>query len=306
MAKRDFYFGRRRRRESPPRVRGGHRLNRSPESLRDTWYGRRWEGTMVSMFDEAQLADGRSYAQAGQATRFEVAPGAITAAVQGRQRAAYATSLVVRRFDDAQWNRLIDALADRAIHEASIATGQLSEAIRELCQSLDLALVPGEAEVTATCNCAFKGACKHGAVLALLFWQHLFREPLDVFVLRGLQPSELLDRVRRQRAVRLRGFASTFAAPHLQAVEAPPLEDLVDRYWEMGPIGDRDDRPDAPEHVSHALLRRLGPSPLTGTFPIVGLLASVYDEVAREARQWRERDSSAEDVRQDDRRADST
>jgi hypothetical protein len=44
-----------------------------------------------------------------------------------------------------------------------------------------------------------------------------------------------------------------------------------------------------PQHAPHALLRRLGPSPLPGRFPLVGLLASVYDTVAEEAIRLRDR-----------------
>jgi hypothetical protein len=40
--------------------------------------------------------------------------------------------------------------------------------------------------------------------------------------------------------------------------------------------------------VPHALLRRLGPSPMNGRFPLVGLLASVYDTVAAAARHIQE------------------
>ncbi len=39
--------------------------------------------------------------------------------------------------------------------------------------------------------------------------------------------------------------------------------------------------------AKHALLRRLGSSPLEGRFPITGLLASIYDTVSEQARRIR-------------------
>jgi hypothetical protein len=39
------------------------------------------------------------------------------------------------------------------------------------------------------------------------------------------------------------------------------------------------------EYAPHALLRRLGSAPLEGRFPLVGLLASIYDSVAVAARR---------------------
>jgi hypothetical protein len=43
--------------------------------------------------------------------------------------------------------------------------------------------------------------------------------------------------------------------------------------------------------AAHALLRRLGQSPLQGKFPLVGLLASIYDSMAARGRELRERES---------------
>ncbi len=39
----------------------------------------------------------------------------------------------------------------------------------------------------------------------------------------------------------------------------------------------------APDHVPHALLRRMGPSPMGGKFPMVGLMASIYDSIRARA-----------------------
>jgi len=38
----------------------------------------------------------------------------------------------------------------------------------------------------------------------------------------------------------------------------------------------------------HALLRRRGPTPLQGKFPLVGLLASIYDSIAEHGRKLRD------------------
>jgi hypothetical protein len=43
----------------------------------------------------------------------------------------------------------------------------------------------------------------------------------------------------------------------------------------------------------HALLRRLGQSPLQGKFPLVGLLASIYDSIAEDGRKLRETSDAA-------------
>ncbi len=65
---------------------------------------------------------------------------------------------------------------------------------------------------------------------------------------------------------------------------SPPLEDVVDRFWELGPefesIEVRIEPPDSPL----ALLEQLGPSPFErGEFPLIGFLATTYDKVGRYA-----------------------
>jgi len=65
---------------------------------------------------------------------------------------------------------------------------------------------------------------------------------------------------------------------------AVPLAEALDRFWEAGPELELVDLPVEPPAVSHALLRRLGPSPFPESrFPLVGLLATCYDVVSKRA-----------------------
>ena len=76
-------------------------------------------------------------------------------------------------------------------------------------------------------------------------------------------------------------------------VEPPPLEQCLDEFWRIGArLSELETKP-PPQHVPHALLRRLGPSPMNGKFPLVGLLASIYDTVANQARRIRDKDEDA-------------
>jgi hypothetical protein len=75
-------------------------------------------------------------------------------------------------------------------------------------------------------------------------------------------------------------------------VEPPPLELCLDDFWRSGPrLAELEAKP-PPQHVPHALLRRLGPSPMNGKFPMVGLLASIYDTIAESARKLREKNET--------------
>jgi hypothetical protein len=84
--------------------------------------------------------------------------------------------------------------------------------------------------------------------------------------------------------------------PQTQA-EAPALESCLGEFWRPPPGASAGQQPPPPQHVSHALLRRLGPSPLQGKFPLVGLLASIYDSVAAYAVKLRDQAERLEEGR---------
>lgn len=65
---------------------------------------------------------------------------------------------------------------------------------------------------------------------------------------------------------------------------SPPLEEVVDRFWETGPEFDEVTVRVEPPERPLALLEQLGPSPFErGGFPVIGFLATTYDKVSRYA-----------------------
>ena len=77
--------------------------------------------------------------------------------------------------------------------------------------------------------------------------------------------------------------ASLKVVPTIYAT-SPPIEDVVDRFWEAGPeLETVEVRVAAPEHPLE-LLEKLGPSPFErGGFPLIGFLATTYEKVSRYA-----------------------
>lgn len=64
----------------------------------------------------------------------------------------------------------------------------------------------------------------------------------------------------------------------------PPLEDQLDRFWDVGEgFDDIEVRIEAADDPL-AVLEQLGPSPFErGEFPLIGFLATTYDKVSRYA-----------------------
>jgi len=65
---------------------------------------------------------------------------------------------------------------------------------------------------------------------------------------------------------------------------SPPLEEVLDRFWEAGHELDAMEIRIAPPDRPLAILEQLGPSPFErGGFPLVGFLATTYEKVSRYA-----------------------
>ena len=69
---------------------------------------------------------------------------------------------------------------------------------------------------------------------------------------------------------------------------SPPVEQLLDRFWEIGPEFDAAVVRIEPPQRPLALLERLGPSPFPRSgFPVIGFLATAYEKVSRYALERR-------------------
>jgi uncharacterized Zn finger protein len=106
-------------------------------------------------------------------------------------------------------------------------------------------------------------------------------DPVVLFALRGLDGELLLERLQEQRTLQTSGISQAHATAAVEEDTGglPPLELCAADFWRPGTALEEAESAATPEHVPHALLRRMGPSPMGGKFPMVGLLASIYDSV---------------------------
>ncbi|HZA00181.1 MAG TPA: hypothetical protein VE575_15580, partial [Acidimicrobiales bacterium] len=80
-----------------------------------TWWGRRWISSLEALGAAYanRLPRGRTYARRGAVRRLEVAPGSVTARVDGRRPLPYRVMLRLPVFTDEQWDAVVAALADQ-------------------------------------------------------------------------------------------------------------------------------------------------------------------------------------------------
>jgi uncharacterized Zn finger protein len=280
------------RSENPRRVRHGIKLRHRDAPKAVGFLAQRWLTLIEDVFPAHIKAEAFEYAKAGQTASLDVQPGVINARVQGRAFRAYHVQLRVQPCSSQEWAAVINEMAGSAIFVASMLAGEVPSSVDEVFSTLNIELIPREPEqLVTTCTCAEPTRCKHAAAAAYVMVERLSEDPLQVFLLYGMPASDVLDQLRHARAIHTHGVASAHADPMIpeSQAEPEPLEAHLDTFWRCGHQLDELQQAPPPQHLAHALLRRLGPSPMQGRFPLVGLLASIYDTVAQDAIRIRDR-----------------
>lgn len=293
-------------RDQPRRITGGVKTMRI-EADRHHWAALRWLRLLDKGVDGQTLRTGLEYVALGQTRSVEIAPGAVVASVQGIRRTPHEVRLGLETIPPAAWDSIADAIIADASLAAPILAGDLPQRIEDAFSSAGTTFLPRSFdEFHLSCTCSEKAGgrrpegggggpgatglwCWHMVCAAQLAADVIQRDPMRLFRLRGLDRRDLVDRIKRRRAARgsIAGaslaYSQTLNRPDAQ--ESAPIELCLERFWDGEPsVFEQIDTTPTPAEPTHALLRRLGPSVYKDArFPLVGLLATCYDEIARYA-----------------------
>ena len=288
-----------RRQEGPRRLKNGIRLRRREGIDMLAWPADAWSALLLHDLNESAKAEGLDYARAGQTAVLQITSAGVEATVQGRQSRPYTVRISPETLAPSDWDRVVAIMAREAVYSAKLLAGEMPPLVEQPFAALGKNLVPVDAATirrSCTCEDPHPSTCKHIACVSALLIERIAGDPLLAFTLRGLDGQRLLERLQEARAIATRGVARAHSTPPAVEIapEALPLERCLDSFWRPG--RQIDEMPSETEPFApHALLRRLGPSPLQGKFPLVGLLASIYDSIAEDGRKLRDESDAQTD-----------
>jgi uncharacterized Zn finger protein len=175
-----------------------------------TWWAGRWLATLERICGESRLTRGRSYARRGQVISLETGAGGVNAEVQGSRETPYSVSIRLRRLSDEAWDRVIDAMAARALYAARLLAGEMPEQIEEVFTAAGASLLPAaRRDLLTDCSCPdYANPCKHVAAVYYLLGERFDEDPFLMFELRGRSKDALLVALRERR-----GDATAAASP---------------------------------------------------------------------------------------------
>jgi uncharacterized Zn finger protein len=280
----------------PRRVEGGIRARSTRGAIGTSWWSKRFLAVLESFALGTRLTRGRSYARAGQVLALSVAPGVVTASVQGSRPRPYAVTIGLKPFPDKVWTRLERALAAQALFSAHLLAGEMPPEIEDVFAGDSAPLFPSTmADLRLTCSCPDPTVpCKHLAATFYLLAEAFDTDPFQILYWRGRDRDTLLARLRALRSgadepagVTPAAVAAEVAigsAMALGDLTTPPVDQTLDRFW-LPPVP-LPARPPTLDVEPDLLLRQLPePGPELGGTGLTDRLRPAYERFG--SRSWR-------------------
>ncbi|MFE6689034.1 SWF or SNF family helicase [Streptomyces sp. NPDC057743] len=168
-----------------------------------TWWGRAWLKALAdTALDGEQVKRGRRHARSGAVGAVSVRPGRVTAVVQDRDHTRYRADVLLQQLSAADWDRLLDVVADRAGHLAALLDRDLPPVLAQDAAAAGVELLPGIGDLEPECDCGAWDHCAHTAALSHQVARLLDEDPFVLLLLRGRDEEELLAELQRRSASR--------------------------------------------------------------------------------------------------------
>ncbi len=283
-------------RPKPRRPANGIKAQTQTGKFGKTWWAGRWIAALEALVDSGRLSRGRSYARSGQVVSLDVGREGVKAQVQGSRPKPYKVSIRFRRLTDAEWEKVVEAMAAEAIYAARLLSGEMPEDVEKAFQAAGVTLFPARRnDLETDCSCPdWSNPCKHVAAVHYLLGERFDSDPFLMFELRGRTKDEIIAALRGKRTAGQMDLPGVTEVAAEEAEPVPPLAQSLDSFW-SAPVGLPDPALSFAAPAVDALpIKRLGPPPFwKGKRDFAALMEEAYRAVG--ARAYRIAMREAED-----------
>jgi hypothetical protein len=185
----------------PLAVQDGLKARSTRGAIGQTWWSGRFIAVLEAIIVGGRLERGRHYARRGQVISLDVAPGLVSALVQGSRVQPYRVRIGLDAFGTPEWDAAERALSQSAWYSAKLLAGEMPEDIEDVFAELGLALFPASAaELSMYCSCPdWEVPCKHIAAVFYLLAEAFDDDPFSILAWRGRSREEFLGGLHAAR-----------------------------------------------------------------------------------------------------------
>jgi uncharacterized Zn finger protein len=273
----DFYY----RPNKPIEAKDGIKARSGRGSFAKNWWAQRWIAALERLVDSGRLARGRSYARKGQVLSIDENKDGIAARVQGSRKTPYKINILIAHLTDAQWDQVIDQLAEQAIFSAQLLAGEMPQDIEQAFETADVSLFPSRrGDLKTDCSCPdYANPCKHVAATHYILGERFDEDPFLIFRLRGRTQEQVMESLRQRRA----GDEDATEEETEEQEALVPLEEQMAGFWEFANAPDGFSVSIRPPVIEMPLLKRLGEANFVPAPGIETLLRSAFQIISEKA-----------------------
>jgi uncharacterized Zn finger protein len=186
--------------------------------LAHTFWGKAWCGHLESHKDyEYRLPRGRSYLRQGNVYNLSIEPGAVSASVAGSS--LYEVTVTIQPLAEAAWKCIKDDCAGQVASLLDLLAGKLGDGVLRAVTDAERGLFPKPKEIRLSCTCPdHADMCKHVAAVLYGVGVKLDADPNLFFVLRSVDPSELLSTAAQETLDQAHGTDAGLSGEDLGAL----------------------------------------------------------------------------------------
>jgi uncharacterized Zn finger protein len=174
-------------------------------ALTKTWWGKAWNKNLERYADFSnRIGRGRSYVRHGAVLDLQIAPGKVTALVQGSRSKPYSVEIGIKPITKAQWQTIVQAVGKELSSLQKLLEGSFPKALQEIFTAQGQGLFPTPSEIRLACNCPdWATMCKHVAAALYGIGTRLDEDPLLFFALRQANVEDLITQAVQDQSDKL-------------------------------------------------------------------------------------------------------
>ena len=175
-----------------------------------TFWGMKWCSNLEAYSDLAnRLPRGRSCVRHGAVVDLKIGAGTVNALVCGAS--VYKVKIAIKPLPDKDWKAILDECAGKVATLVELLQGRLSAAVMEIVTRPGSGLFPTPKQIDFRCSCPDDAAmCKHVAAALYAVGNRLDSQPELLFLLRHVDPQELIRQAGSGPAAALDASAGGF------------------------------------------------------------------------------------------------
>jgi len=170
--------------------------------IASTFWGKAWCDNLEAYSDFAnRLPRGRSYVRNGSVVDLQIHPGKVSARVAGSS--LYKIEINIKPLAASRWKSIQTECAGKIDSLLELLQGKLSASVMQIVTRPQQGLFPAPKEIELDCSCPdWADLCKHVAASLYGVGARLDHRPELLFLLRGVDPADLISRASATEAVR--------------------------------------------------------------------------------------------------------